>query len=76
MPGKINVYRLGDLGMDVVEGPLTDDDGCLSLAQNAQSSPFELEEKKKKRDGIRRLSTTASGDDVLALLSLALPEPP
>lgn len=75
MPGKINVYQLGDLGMDVVEGPLTDDDGCLGFAQNAVRSIVDGEGALKKRDGLSRLSTTASGGEVLALVNVSLPEP-
>lgn len=56
MPGKINLYNLGVVGVDIVSSPVHSPDGSYISAQNATSSPEDTEESLRKRPGMTRLS--------------------
>lgn len=59
MGGKLNVYNLGDLGIDLVGSPIHIPDGALTQAQNAAVSQNQGEHGLKKRLGMAKLNATA-----------------
>lgn len=65
MPGKINLYGLGTVGVDIVSSPLHSPDGAYTSAQNCASSPEDTEESIRKRPGISLLSTGSLGSAVI-----------
>ena len=65
MPGKINLYNLGVIGVDIVSSPLHALDGAYSSAQNCVSSPEDTEESIRKRPGMTQFSTGALGASVI-----------
>lgn len=76
MAGKLNMYALGQGGVNVFKSPiqLTDDE-CVS-AQNAIFAPA-AEGGLQKRGGLTRLNSSAlnSGANVLAMSNVGLPNP-
>lgn len=76
MPSKLNLYALGQGGVNVVKSPiqLTDDE-CRS-AQNAIFAPA-AEGGLQKRGGLNRKNASAlnSGANVLAISNVGLPNP-
>jgi hypothetical protein len=75
MPGKQNVYNIGELGIDVVESPVHVDDGVLLEAQNAQFSPTELEGAIRKRDGMAKFNSVAAAGQINAGFNVSLVDP-
>lgn len=76
MPGKLNLYGLGQGGVNVVKSPIQlMDDECRS-AQNAIYSP-DAEGGLRKRGALTRLNATAlnGGASILAAHNVALPNP-
>lgn len=67
MPGKINLFNMGSIGVDIVSSPLHSLDGSYVSAQNAESSPTDEDESIQKRGGISRLSTGSLGSAVIAI---------
>jgi hypothetical protein len=67
MPGKINLFNLGAIGVDIVSSPLHSLDGSYTSAQNAQSSPTDEDESIQKRGGLSRFSTGSLGSTVYAI---------
>lgn len=69
MPGKLNIYNLGDLGIDLVGSPVHIADGALVQAQNAAVSQNQGEHGLKKRFGMAKLNATAlnSGAAILSV---------
>jgi hypothetical protein len=75
MPGKTNVYNVGELGIDVVESPVHTPDGALLSAQNAQPAPIELEGGLRKRDGLAKHNATAAAGAILSGFNVSLEDP-
>lgn len=69
MPGKLNVYNLGDLGVDLVSSPLHSPDGTFVQAQNVLVDPNQAEHGLSKRPGMTKL--TSAGAAAGALLAIA-----
>lgn len=67
MPGKINLYNLGAVGVDICSSPPHVLDGGLLAAQNAVSSPEDAQEGLRKRDGMVQLSTPIMSAPILAI---------
>lgn len=66
MPGKINLYNLGQLGIDIVNAPFQVEDGAFLSTQNAQASTKDDELAIRKRDGMSKVNTTAAAGTVFA----------
>ncbi len=75
MPGKINVYNWGQLGVDLVKSPLHLQDGAWTSLQNGEFPPVEGQGGIKKRGSLRNLNSTALAGPVqaLALAPFAFP---
>lgn len=75
MAGKIDIYNLGELGVDVVKSPLHQSDGDLIQAQNAMPDPSGLEGGIRKRDGMTKLNAIALTGTIEGAYSVPLPMP-
>lgn len=77
MAGKLNVYNLGDLGIDLVGSPIHILDGALTQAQNAAVSQHQGEHGLKKRFGMTKLNATAlnSGAAIVSIGSVPFAAP-
>lgn len=76
MPGKVDIYRLGDVGVDVVNSPIHKEDGSLLSAQNAAYRLDRAEGGIGKRPGMTELNTvsTAAGS-ISAFFVVRLDDP-
>jgi hypothetical protein len=80
MPGpetnsKVNVYNLGELGVNLTKSPIHIDDGELVAAQNAE---FYLDEglgALRKRIGLQRLNPVALAGAIRGMIGVPLPGP-
>jgi hypothetical protein len=70
--GKINVYNLGTLGVDLVRSPLHIPDGAWRQAQNAEFPDDEGEGGLKKRGSLTRLNTTALAGSIQSFTNVPL----
>jgi hypothetical protein len=77
MPGKTNVYNLGEKGINVTTSPIHLEDGELTSGQNAVFDPKGEEGGLRKRDGMTKLNSVAagSGGAIKGFVSLPLPAP-
>lgn len=75
MPGKQNVYNIGELGVDVVESPVHVGDGALLNAQNAQLAPIELEGAIRKRNGLAKFNSVAAAGQINSGFHVSLTDP-
>lgn len=75
MPGKQNVYNLGEQGIDVVESPVHVGEGVVLNAQNAQLAPVELEGALRKRDGMAKFNSVAAAGAFLSGFNVSLTDP-
>ncbi len=75
MPGKTDVYNVGELGIDVVESPVHVAEGALLDAQNAQLAPIELEGAIRKRDGMAKFNTVAAAGQINSGFNVSLVDP-
>lgn len=75
MPGKIDIYNLGEHGVDTVKSPLHQSDGDLIQAQNAMPDPAGLEAGVRKRDGMAKINSGgALTGTVEGLINVPLPD--
>lgn len=72
---KTEVWTLGLLGVDVVNGPLHLVDGDLIRAQNAEPFAEEGEGGLRKRLGIDQFTPDDLGSPIAAITSIPLPDP-
>ena len=72
MAGKIAIYNLGQLGVDVVKSPVHIDDGAFTKAQNVQVDPSGGIGGIRKRDGMARLNSAALAGSVTGMIGLPL----
>lgn len=75
MSGKISVYNLGQLGVDVVKTPVHIDDGAFTKAQNAQLDTVQGVGGIRKRDGMARHNSSAMAGAVRGVIGLPLADP-
>jgi len=75
MPAKLDVFNLGASGLNLVDSPVHAEDGSLTLAQNAVVNIVDGEPGVAKRPGMAKLSTTASGSSLVAVLVVNLTDP-
>lgn len=75
MGGKLNLYNLGDIGVDVVASPIHSADGSLVSAQNAQIEEVQGEHTIGKRAGLALLTSTPMSGAVLAIGNIPFPDP-
>lgn len=73
MAGKINVFNLGALGVDLVTSPIHMPDGAWRLLQNAEFSTEESEGGVKKRGSLTKLNTDAAAGSILSAVNVPLP---
>lgn len=75
MPGKLNVYNLGELGVNTTVSPVHLKDGELTKGQNATYDPSGGEGGLRKRFGMTKLNGTAAAGVIGGLISVPLPNP-
>lgn len=76
MPGKTDIYNLGEKGVNLVRSPIHKQDGELTTAQNAQIIPYNAQRAIAKRRGMYLINvTTAAAGAVLNLFRVALSDP-
>lgn len=75
MPGKINVYNLGDQGVDLVNTPAHTPDGALVTAQNAIVNVLGAQHGLSKRPGHTKLNTVAAAGAILAICPIPFFDP-
>ena len=71
--GKIGVYKVGSLGVNVDKNPLDLDDQELRQAQNAYENKLGAEGGLSKRLGLVKVNTTTAAGDVLGGIGVPLP---
>lgn len=72
--GKLDVFNLGELGVNTVKSPLHQADGDLLQAQNAMPDPAGLEGGIRKRDGMAKVNTVAMVGAVQGIINVPLPD--
>lgn len=75
MSGKIDLYNMGEHGVDVVKSPLHEADGDLFKAQNAHADPAGLEGGIRKRDGMAKVNAVALTGAIEGMYNVPLPAP-
>lgn len=60
MPGKLNLYNLGKLGVNVDKSPVHLEDGELTKSQNATRDALGVDGGLRKRPGLSRLNSVAN----------------
>jgi hypothetical protein len=75
MPGKHNVYNLGEAGIDIVESPVHVADGVVLTAQNAQLAPVDLEGAIRKRDGMAKFNALVAAGQIVSGFNVSLLDP-
>lgn len=75
MPGKHNVYNLGEEGIDIVESPVHVAEGVLLNAQNAQLSPIDLEGGFRKRNGMAKFNSSVAAGAIVSGFNVSLVDP-
>lgn len=76
MPGKTDIFNLGEKGVNVVKSPIHREDGELSTAQNAQVIPYNAQRALSKRRGMSLLNaTTAAAGAIMNFFRVSLADP-
>lgn len=75
MASKLNVYNLGEKGVNVTVSPIHLEDGELTSGQNAVYDPKGEEGGLRQRDGMTKLNSTAAAGAIKGFISLPLPDP-
>lgn len=76
MPGKTDIYNLGEKGVNRVKSPVHLADGELTTAQNAQIIPYNAQKALAKRRGMTLLNvTTAAAGAILNFFRVSLVDP-
>lgn len=75
MPGKLNLYNLGDLGVHLTETPVHSPDGSYTNAQNVSVSQNQGAHGIRKRHGMAKLNPLAMDGAVLAIHNLPFQDP-
>ena len=74
MPGKISIYNLGQLGVDVVKSPVHIDDGAFTSLQNGQVDSVQGVGGIRRRDGMAKLNAVALAGAVRGMSAVPLPD--
>lgn len=72
MPGKLNLYNLGSLGVDLNTSPIHRPDGSWTLLQNGEFNPIGEEGAVKKRGSSNRINSSALAGEVLRMKNIPL----
>lgn len=75
MPGKIDIYNLGAIGVNIVDSPVHKVDGALLSAQNAAHKQEEAEGGLVKRPGVTLLNAIAAAGTIQAMFVVRLTDP-
>jgi|PlaIllAssembly_1097288.scaffolds.fasta_scaffold00908_3 hypothetical protein len=76
MPGKADIYNLGEKGVNRVKSPVHLVDGELTTAQNAQIIPYHGQRALAKRRGMTLLNaTTAAAGAIMNFFRVSLVDP-
>lgn len=75
MPGKLDIYNLGEIGVDLVDSPVHKKDGALMVAQNAAHMQKEAEGGLAKRRGMTLLNAVAAAGSLSAIFTVHLTDP-
>lgn len=76
MAGKVDIYNLGEKGVNLVRSPIHKQDGELTTAQNAQIIPYHAQRALGKRRGMSLINvTTAAAGAILNLFRVSLSDP-
>lgn len=74
MPGKLNIFNLGDLGVRLTDSPIHAPDGAFLSAQNVQVSQVMGEHAIRKRAGMAKITGSAmAGGSILAIGAIPFP---
>lgn len=74
-PTKINVYTLGQHGINRVKSPVHALDGELLSCQNANVRPNKAQLALSKRDGMAKINATAAAGRLLTISNIPLTDP-
>jgi hypothetical protein len=74
-PGKIDVYNLGDMGIDVTRSPVHTKDGEFEQAQNVMATRSGGRHAIRKRFGLAKLNSTASAGHIWQLTLVSVLDP-
>lgn len=75
MASKLDVYNLGMVGIDLVNGPIHQADGSLLLCQNALVDTSDAEVALTKRGGMTKVNSTTASGTILSIVNIPLVEP-
>lgn len=75
MPGKLNLYNLGDLGVDLSDSPVHALDGSYTSAQNASVGLNQGQHALRKRPGLTRFTDDAMTGSVRSWIAVPFPLP-
>lgn len=75
MPSKLDVYNLGMVGVDLVNGPIHQADGSLLACQNAVMEPSDAEMALSKRGGMTKVNSTTASGTIMSIVNIPLVEP-
>src|SRR6187549_1956610 len=72
MGGKLNVYGLGSLGVNVDKNPINLEDGELTKAQNAIHDPTGSMGGLRKRPGLTKVNSSAVSGSVFGIMNVPI----
>lgn len=75
MPGKLDVYNLGELGINRVLSPVQIRDGELLVCQNAVATPIGGQLALQKRPGMNKLNATTAAGTLLSIINIPFANP-
>ncbi len=75
MPSKLNVYNLGQEGINRVKAPVQVKDGELIQSQNATVKPILAQLALSKRDGMAKANLQEAAGTILAIANLPVADP-
>jgi hypothetical protein len=73
--GKVNVYGLGEKGVNLVKSPLHIDDNELRSAQNAEFYLVEGQGAIRKRSGLQKINSSVLAGEITGVIGVPLPAP-
>jgi hypothetical protein len=75
MAGKLDIYNLGEIGVDLVDSPVHKRDGALMSAQYAAHRQKEAEGGLGKRNGLTLINAVAAAGALHAMFTVHLTDP-
>ena len=75
MPGKLDLYNLGDQGVSLVPSPVHAPDGSYLAAQNAHNNVQGAQHGISKRPGLAKMTATAASGAILAFAAIPFIDP-